>query len=130
MGKLLAIDYGEKRVGIAVSDEEQHFAFERGIWPAEDFFKKITGFINEEQIEKIILGYPLTVSGQHSKKTDEVVQFKEKLQTAAGVPVELIDERFSSQVAAGMAGSSKNIDSLAALVILENYIQFKLNNQN
>lgn len=127
MGKLLAIDYGEKRIGLATSDENQEFAFEQGILSADKFFKELPKLIAELQIQKIILGYPLNLAGQHSQKTDEVIVFKKKLEQAAGVPVELLDERFSSKAAQGLAGTAKNIDALAAQIFLQTYIDLKKN---
>jgi putative holliday junction resolvase len=123
MPKLLGIDYGEKRIGIAVSDDEQKFAFERGVWPAEQFFDKIIEFVESEEIQKIVLGYPLSLKGNQTLKTHEVVEFKTKLENVTGLPVELIDERLSSKMAATMAGTTKNIDSLAAQIFLQNYIE-------
>src|SRR5690349_4686522 len=101
MGRILGVDYGEKRIGLALSDEGYQFAFEFAIWPAADFLKKISGLISEKQIEKIVLGYPLNLKGQHTQKTKEVLEFKEKLQKIlpADCTVELLDERFSSQMA-------------------------------
>jgi putative holliday junction resolvase len=123
MGKLMGVDYGERRIGIAISDEEQNFAFERGIWDAKEFFDKITDFIKSEDIEKIVLGYPLSLKGNQTVKTEEVLDFKNKLESVAKVPVELVDERLSSRMAAKAAGTSKNIDSLAAQIFLQNYIE-------
>ncbi len=128
MAKLLAIDYGEKRIGLATSDEDQQFSFEYDIWPADQFFNKILGLLQEMKIQKIILGYPLNLSGGHSIKTNEVIEFKEKLESVAGVPIELLDERFSSKYAAQMAGTNKNIDALAAQIFLQTYLDLK-NNQ-
>jgi len=124
MGRILGIDYGEKRIGLALSDEGQQFSFEHEIWAASEFFKKISKLISEKEIEKIILGYPLNLKGEKTKKTEEVLQFKTQLERIlpAGVGVEMLDERFSSQMAGKIAGTSKNIDSLAAQIFLQNYL--------
>lgn len=124
MGRILGIDYGEKRIGLAISDEEHTFAFELEIWPAQDFFKRITEFVNEREIEKIILGYPLNLKGHQTAKTAEVLKFKEKLESILPpqTAVELLDERFSSKMAGKIAGTSKNIDALSAQIFLQNYL--------
>lgn len=121
---MLAIDYGEKRVGLAISDENREFAFELTIWPLTDFFKNLPGLIVEKEIKKIILGHPLNLQGQPTKKTEEVLKFKDKLQASLenGVELDLIDERLSSKMAEKIAGSSKNIDGLAAQIFLQNYL--------
>lgn len=127
MSKILAIDYGDVRIGLATSDEDQQFAFEYDIWLAGQFFKKLPGLLAEMKIQKIVLGYPLTLSGGKSAMTEEVLRFKKKLESLAGVPIELLDERLSSKFAAKIAGSSKNIDSLAAQLFLQTYLDLKIN---
>jgi putative Holliday junction resolvase len=130
VGRILAIDYGEKRIGLALSDEGKKIAFEFEIWQNADFFKKISALVFEKGIEKIVLGYPLNLSGEHTKKTEEVMQFKKELQSALqNIPVELIDERFSSKMAAKISGGEKNIDALSAQIFLQNYLN-KNNSEN
>lgn len=117
-------------MGLAISDEEHKFSFEFGIWPAnKDFFSKLKELLDEKEIGTIVVGYPLNLSGQETKKTEEVVKFKEKLEIEfPQVEIEFIDERLSSKMAAGIAGRDKNIDSLAAQIFLEAYLNKKQNN--
>jgi len=124
MGRILAIDYGEKRIGLALSDENKEFAFEYEIWQAADFFKKISGLISEKEIEKIVLGKPVNLKGESTKKTQEVLRFQEKLQKTLPqeCKIDLLDERLSSKMAEKIAGTSKNIDALAAQIFLQNYL--------
>ncbi|MBU6447599.1 Holliday junction resolvase RuvX, partial [Patescibacteria group bacterium] len=91
MGRILAIDYGEKRIGLAISDEEQKFSFELDIWSPREFSENIRALLAERNIEKIVLGHPLGMSGQKTAKTAEVERFKEELEKMAQVPVELFD---------------------------------------
>lgn len=125
MGRILGVDYGEKRIGLAITDEEQKFSFEHDIWDASEFFEKIEPLIIEYDIEKIVLGYPLNMSGEKTKKTAEVLEFKARLEKQIKIPVELLDERLSSKMAAKIAGSDSGIDSLAAQIFLEIYINKK-----
>lgn len=122
MGRILGIDYGEKRIGLALSDEDQKFSFEYDIWQNYEFFERIEGLIAEQDIEKIVLGFPLNMDGGETKKTAEVKEFKENLQKQITIPIEILDERLSSKMAAKIAGSDTEIDSLAAQIILENYL--------
>ncbi len=122
MGRILAIDYGEKRIGLALSDEDQKFSFEYEIWNPQQFEEQISNLVSEKEIVKIIVGLPLNMSGASTQKTEEVMAFKKDLETKVTVPVELIDERLSSKMASTIAGSDKNIDSLAAQIFLENYL--------
>ncbi|MEK7651665.1 MAG: Holliday junction resolvase RuvX [Patescibacteria group bacterium] len=127
MSRILAIDYGEKRMGLALSDEEQKFAFEFEIWSPEQIFEDLPNLLKEKDVSKIVLGNPLNMSGESTKKTEEVVEFKKKIETMCGLEVELVDERLSSKMAENISGHSKNIDSLAAQIFLQNYLNKQTN---
>ena len=119
---ILAIDYGTKRIGLAVSDESQTLAREFNILSPKKFWQEIKKIILENEIIKIVLGLPLGLSGGETQKTKEVYEFKNKLSNLVNLPIELIDERFSSSMAKNLPGGSRNIDSLAAQIILQNYL--------
>ncbi len=127
MGRILGIDFGEKRIGLAISDEEQKFAFEYEIWSPEKLQSEIQTLVRDKEIVKIVLGLPLNMSGDDTQKTEEVRTFKEKLESLVTIPVELIDERLTSQMASTIAGTNKNIDALAAQIFLQNYLNKKQN---
>ena len=120
--RILAIDYGTKRIGLAVSDESQTLAREFNILSPKKFWQEIKKIILENEIIKIVLGLPLGLSGGETQKTKEVYEFKNKLSNLVNLPIELIDERFSSSMAKNLPGGSRNIDSLAAQIILQNYL--------
>jgi len=121
--KILGIDYGERRIGLAASDDDGIIAFEIGIVQNEVFFKQISDIIKSRHIEKIVIGYPLNLSGGQTAKTAEVSQFADKIKTLLpDIPVDFVDERLSSKMAAHIAGTSKNIDGLAAQLFLQNYL--------
>jgi putative Holliday junction resolvase len=120
--KILGIDYGEKRIGLAISDETQTFARELAILSPKEFWQQIPGLISEHSLVKLVLGWPLNMRGEETKKTLEVKMFKEKLKKLISIPVNTIDERYTSQMASHLPGGNKNLDSLAAQIILQNYL--------
>jgi len=121
-GKTLGIDFGTKRIGLAVSDESQTFARELAILSPKEFWQKISSIIEEHQITQIVLGWPLNMSGEETEKTKEVKGFKGELGESTGMKIEIMDERLSSQMAENISGSKKNLDSLAAQILLQNYL--------
>ena len=120
--KILAIDYGTKRIGISISDETQTLAREYGIWSPTEFWQKLETLFEEEAIEKVLVGLPLNMSGEVTEKTEEVQAFNDELQKRIAQPVELVDERLSSVMAEQISGQSQNLDSLAAQIFLQNYL--------
>lgn len=120
--RILGLDYGEKRIGIAVSDESLTLARELVILSPKEFWKQISGLISEHEISRIVVGWPLNMSGQETDKTREVKSFKSKVGSVTGLPVDVADERLSSVMANHISGGNKNIDSLAAQILLQNYL--------
>lgn len=120
--KILGIDYGTKRIGLAISDETQTLARELTILSPKEFWQKIKDLIEQEGVERVIVGLPLNMSGHDSDKTREVQQFYDQLGQQVNVPLEFMDERLSSSMAEGLPGGKQNIDSLAAQIILQNYL--------
>lgn len=120
--KILGIDYGEKRIGLAISDESQTFARELGILAPKQFWKRIGSLIAEEGVGKVVVGWPINMAGHETKKTQEVKAFMEDLQKVSGASVDMIDERLTSVMAQHLSGAKKNIDSLAAQILLQNYL--------
>lgn len=120
--RVAGIDYGTKRIGLAISDESQTLAREYGIYSPKEFWQNIEQLIRQEGIERIVLGLPLNMSGENTDKTQEVQAFYDQLQQRLSIPVEFMDERLSSVMAGNLPGGSKNIDSLAAQIILQNYL--------
>lgn len=125
--KVLGIDYGTKRIGLAISDETKTLARELQILSPKEFWQQIDDIIIEQGIERIVLGLPLNMSGQHSKKTEEVQAFTDQLQQIVTIPVELVDERLSSVMAEQLGSRTQPIDSLAAQIILQNYLNQQKN---
>lgn len=120
--RLLGIDFGTKRVGVAVSDESQTLARELAIVSRSDAFQKLEEIFSEFEIERVVLGLPLNMSGEMTHKTEEVLAFKEKLESKFETEVVMQDERLSSVMAESLIGKREHVDSLAAQIILQNYL--------
>ena len=136
--KYLALDYGEKRVGIAVSDESKKYSFARDYLINDNSFQeKLIHLITEEQISKIIIGYPLNFKSEKTIQTLKTEEFKsrlEKLLTDKSITAEIIffDEIFTSKLAenrimnSGMKKKKRQekglVDSESAQIILQDYI--------
>ena len=127
--KILGIDYGTKRVGLAISDESQTLARELSILSPKEFWEQIQQLVADEDVELVVLGLPLNMSGEPTQSTEAAQEFSVKLHKLIKVPVEFMDERLSSVMAEHMPGGRTNIDSLAAQIILQNYLdKIKLKN--
>jgi putative Holliday junction resolvase len=120
--KILGIDYGEKRIGLAISDETQTFARELDILSPKEFWQSLNLLILNHSIGLIVLGWPLNMSGEMTQKTNEVEGFKRKVESETNIKVEIMDERLSSQMAEHISGKKTNLDSLAAQILLQNYL--------
>ncbi len=102
--KVLALDYGSARTGVAVSDPTGTLArplttIERVTTDAG--FAKLLAVIEAEEPELVVVGLPLTLRGEHGLQADETAEFVEALRSAVEVPVETYDERFTSVLAGG-----------------------------
>lgn len=123
--KILGIDYGTKRIGLAISDETANFARELEIFSPRDFWGRIGEIIKSEDIHKVVVGLPLGVEGNDTEKTTEVREFSKRLSSL--VEVDFMDERFSSTMAHNLPGGRGKTDSLAAQIILQNYLDRQKN---
>jgi len=133
MARYLAIDYGHKRCGLAVSDPTFLIAQKLKtvqFISLQKFITELRKIIEEYQISKIILGLPLNLKGEDSEKTREVRRIAGKLTTELTIPVILFDERFSTSRAEQVlqmlgkkpSRSREYIDQLAAQDILQTYL--------
>jgi putative Holliday junction resolvase len=132
--RLLAIDYGEKRIGLALTDLMQIFAKPFETMANEGYTKtirQINQLVVEKQVSKVILGLPLGLEGQETDKTREVLAFAEKLKPELSVPLEMWDERLTTYEASqelrkmgyDPIKGRKLIDAMAAYMILKSYLE-------
>ncbi len=127
--KYACIDYGARRVGIAVSNQEGTIAFPRATVSCDaHLVRMIQRMVTDEKIEKIIMGDARTISGEANQITHEVEMFAQSLRDTGTVPVELAREAWSSIEAARYAPRSKDHDdAAAAAIILQRYLDMKGN---
>jgi len=122
MIKLMSIDYGEKRVGIASTDESGTFALPRVVLPnTPDLLDKVMELKNIYKAEKIILGDSKNLDGKPNPISEKINQFKEALE-ASGVEVVLHPEVFTTMEAKQIQGQTDMTDASAASLILKSYI--------
>lgn len=127
--RILALDYGQRKVGLAISDEDERVAVTKGTLlglTQNKLIEKIKALVNLEYIGKILVGIPLSMAGNPTAITEEVKLFVEKLRHHLSVPVQTMDERFTTKVAQELLKNDKRRkekeDSVAAQVLLQNYL--------
>lgn len=131
IGRLIGIDWGARRTGIAISDETRKFVFARdpiAMKKSDELVDKILNLVRAEKIAGIVIGLPLRMDGSESDTTKMVREFAESLATATDTPIIFIDETLSSTAAQEEMGRvrradiKEKLDSNAARLILENAI--------
>ena len=126
MTRLLGIDYGEKRIGLAIADSKMKLAVPLEIIEnkGEDFvLEKLNEIVNRESIEKIVVGMPISLSGKEEKQAEVVKQFVDWLKYNINVEVKTEDERLSTKMVESLAKDKKvEKDAVAAMIILQSYL--------
>ncbi|UZR93084.1 Holliday junction resolvase RuvX [Chondrinema litorale] len=136
MARILAIDYGKKRTGIAVTDELQIIANALDTVPTENLIKFLTEYFKTQNVESIVLGMPKNLDQSETHATPLVLKFKEQLtKLFPEKKIFTVDERFTSRMAvnAMVAGGMKkkdrknksNIDKISAVIILQSFMDSK-----
>lgn len=139
MARVLAIDYGTKRTGIAVTDPLQIIASPLETIPTANLFEFLEAYLAQEEVETIVLGEPLHADGQPAQIHHLVVGVARKLRKAyPNVEIELWDERFTSEDAKKIilrSGAKKKkrrdkslVDQVSASLILGDYMESKRTN--
>jgi putative Holliday junction resolvase len=150
MGRILCIDFGKRRTGVAVSDITKTIA--QGLPTIEHkdeqhLLKALRQVIREQEVDEIVFGLPLAQSGKPSMRSGQVRSFAGQLKSATGLPVEFHDERFSTVRATGVLESTyfdtekkvhhqprishgapkhkRAVDRIAATIILEDFLSAK-----
>jgi putative holliday junction resolvase len=125
--RVLALDYGSARCGVAVSDPSGTLAtpLEPVLRPGtRKGLQRIARLVDELGAARVVVGLPLSLSGADSEQTRETRAFAERLGAVVAVPVELYDERFTTTLAA-RAGGAGSLDSRAAAVLLEEWLNVR-----
>jgi putative holliday junction resolvase len=120
--KVVALDYGSARTGVAVSDPTGTIARPLGVVErasSEDGLLRLAELIRAQEAERIVVGLPLTLRGERGSQAAETEAFVEALRAAVDVPVESFDERFTTRLAQSAPGPD---DARAAAHLLSSYL--------
>ncbi len=138
MGRILSIDYGRKRSGVAVTDVLQLIANGLTTVPTHELFGFIASYLQREPVERIVIGLPKRMDNTYSENMRNIEPFVKRLQKAyPDLPIEYFDERFTSVLAhqAMLDGGLKKkdrqnkalVDEISATIILQGYMESKRN---
>ncbi len=136
MSRTLAIDYGKKRVGIAVTDPEQLIATRLTTVATHTIWDFLSDYFLKEKVEEVIVGYPVTLSNQPSEAVTYITPFLKKFRSKfPEIKLELVDERFTSKLAfqtmidGGLKKEKRKdkalVDGISATIILQDYLELK-----
>lgn len=136
MGRILAIDYGQKRVGLAVTDELRMIAGALDTVQSKDIISFLKEYVSKENVDCFVVGYPLTMQNKLSESSRFIEPFVKHLQrTFPDIPVDRMDERFTSKMATAAileSGAKKKdrqnkalVDKVSAVIILQSYLEMK-----
>ena len=124
--KVLALDYGSARTGVAVSDPTGTLARPVGVVErasTESGLAELARLVRDEEAERVVVGLPLTLRGTRGEQVAETEVFVETLRGVVDVPVELFDERFTTDLAQQTPGAAPE-DALAAAHLLSTYLEW------
>ncbi len=141
MGRIVAIDFGQKRTGIAVTDPLQIIANSLTTVPSSDVISFLMAYAVREKVDSFVVGYPRQMNNSLSESVRYIDPFIERLKKAfPGMDVYLVDERFTSKIAVQtmiMGGVKKKdrqnkalVDSISATIILQSYLESRQNAMN
>ena len=131
--RILGIDFGEKRIGIAMSDPTQMIASPLKTVGRPGIEEVLADIMHEYAIETIVVGHPLRTNGKRGKRAEEVEDFARRLEQNLNVSVILWDERFSTQAAERAmhdmeekpSRNKAKVDRIAAALVLQSYLDAK-----
>jgi putative Holliday junction resolvase len=134
MSKILALDFGLKRTGLALTDDEKMFAFGLETVNSNVLMQRIGELIESEEVDELVLGLPKRLNNQDSHITQNVLLLKDAIEkNFPSLAIHLLDERFTSKMAsqamhaAGASNKQKKekelVDKVSATIILQSYLQ-------
>jgi len=140
MGRIIGIDWGTKRIGLAVTDPLQIFASPLDTVKPDEFYRYIDNYLKTEVIDAFVIGYPVQMNNKPSESVNQLNPFIKKLsRTFPGKLIHLVDERFTSQMAFQTmidGGLRKNdrrdkslVDKISASIILQSFLDKRSNKE-
>lgn len=136
MARILSIDYGKKRTGLAVTDPLQIIAGGLATVNTNELLSYLQNYTAREQVERVVIGEPRQPNGQPSENLQRVIQFVNRWKKVMpDIPIELFDERFTSVLAhramidGGLRKKARQdkalVDEISATIILQSYLESK-----
>jgi len=136
VSRVLGLDWGTRRIGVAISDEDRRFAVGHAVWPADEheFLPLLRAALTTEEIDLVVIGLPLTLAGAEGASAQAARRFAGTV-AALGVPVTLLDERFTSyqasralsQVGINQKKQRGKLDMAAAILLLQSFLDEQQN---
>jgi putative Holliday junction resolvase len=141
LARILSIDYGKKRTGIAVTDPLQLIAGGLATVSTSELFDYLRQYIQQEQVERIVIGKPLQTNGEASENLNRVQQFVNRWKkNMPQIPIEYYDERFTSVLAhraildSGIGKKARQnkalVDEISATILLQDYMESRIFKNN
>ena len=132
MGRIIALDHGDRRIGLAISDDLKIIAqiIEPVLLNDAQLWKRMKEIFKNYEIEKVVIGLPIAMSGQESESTEKARKFADLLEKRMNLPVELVDERFTTVQSEKFLNEQHVkkkekkdlIDNQAAQILLQQYL--------
>lgn len=137
--KILAVDYGDVRTGLAACDRTEFLASPIGVihdYGFDSTIQKVAAAVEEYAVEMVVVGYPRNMNGSVGERAEKCQLFADRLQLLVSVPVRLWDERGTTVSAIGYMNETntrgkkrkETVDAVAATIILESYLAYRRNN--
>jgi putative Holliday junction resolvase len=124
--KILAIDWGEKNIGLAISDSALHFAFPYKNLKAEnddELLKELKEICKQEKIKTIVFGLPLNFQFEETTESEKIRIVANRVENELQIKIAFMNEILTSQLANDLKKSKKKDDSLSASIILNDYLK-------
>jgi len=136
LSRILAIDFGDKRTGIAVTDELQIIASGLTTVPTDELLSFLENYFNEEDVALVVVGEPKRMNNENSAVESSILEFIKKFKSQfSNIPLQRIDERFTSKMAfqtmidGGLKRKQRKdkglIDKISATIILQSYLYYQ-----
>ena len=137
MSRVLAIDYGKKRIGLAHTDLEKIIASPLDTVLTKEIFNYLNGYFETEDVDSIVVGYPKTLQNKPAQIVNQIQKFIEQMKLKYNKPIYLVDERFTSKIAkksllaSNMKKSKRQdksmVDQISAAIILQSFLDREKN---